>query len=383
MLFRWTCILLGSVICCGCTPSADPNVKIRNELPTGSLESTEPADTDWPWWRGAARDGLSPEQKPPLEWGPEKNVLWKTELPGKGHSSATVVGDRVFVTYSNRQASTQSLIAIERNSGEVVWNTEIHKGRLPGIHGKNTHASATCACDGERVFTAFYVDDSIYVSAVDLDGNILWQTKAGGFNAQHGYGASPVVYDAFVIVSGDSTHPESFIAALHRETGEIVWRTGRPLQGSYSTPIVGSVAGRDQVLISGGQKICSYNPMTGDLLWECDHPARVTSCTMAFGDELVYASGGYPAKAIRCVRGSGSGDVTDSHVVWGEDTDSLTTYVPSPLLFEGYLYVFTDKGIGVCFDASSGEVKQKKRLKGDYTSSPILVGNHILVVWDK
>lgn len=378
MLLRWTYFLLGCVLCLGCGPSADPNVNVRNQLPEGSMEPIDISATDWPWWRGKDRDGLYPKEKPPLQWGPNKNVIWKASVPGSGHSSATVVGDRVFVTYAEEQTSSQHLIAFSRDSGEMLWDKQIHKGRLPKIHSKNTHASATCACDGERVFTSFYIDDAIHVSAVSLEGEILWQTRAGGFNAQHGYGASPVLYEAFVIVSGDSTHPESFIAALHRETGEIIWRTGRPLQGTYSTPIIGKVAGRDQLLLSGAQKICSYDPRTGDLIWECAHPARVTSCTMAFGDELVYASGGYPAKAIRCVRATGSGDVTGSHLVWEENQKSLVTYVPSPLFYQGHLYVITDKGIGVCFDGQTGEVKTRKRLDGDYTSSPVLVGNHIL-----
>ena len=166
-------------------------------------------------------------------------------------------------------------------------------------HSKGSHASSTPACDGQYVFMPFMVQHGVWLTALNLNGEIAWQKKLGEFKSMHGFAASPLVYKSLVIIEADSV-TGSFIAAVHRRTGEIVWKIERPdyKLGSYASPTVGHVAGRDQLLTHGPHKVYSYDPVTGDLLWTCDGPSELTSNTMNCGRELVFASGGYPRKSL-------------------------------------------------------------------------------------
>jgi len=225
----------------------------------------------------------------------------------------------------------------------------------------------------------FMVQGGIWLTALDLDGKIAWQEKLGDFKSVHGFAASPLVYKSLVIVSADSVEG-SFMAAVHRQTGEVVWKIERPEYklGNYASPTVGYVAGRDQLLTHGPHKVYSYDPAIGDLLWTCDGPSELTSNTMSAGDQLVYASGGYPKKSLLSIRADGSGDVTDTHVVWRKT--GKTAYVTSMLLADGLLYMVEDGGEATCFDAATGEVIWQAKLDGDFSSSPVLAGGHVYVV---
>ncbi len=201
--------------------------------PSAVLEDSAPVEAigdDWPWWRGQSRDGKAarPESaatSPPVTWSPTQNVVWRQDVPGRGHASPVVWQDRIYTATADEQAGTQSLLAFDRETGKSLWNTVVHRGEFAACHGTNSQASATPACDGQRIFGAFIRPDGLWITAVDLDGEIVWQTKAGPFQSQHGYGASPVLYQSLVIVAGDNSGP-GYLAALERETGKIVWRTG-------------------------------------------------------------------------------------------------------------------------------------------------------------
>jgi outer membrane protein assembly factor BamB len=192
-----------------------------------------------------------------------------------------------------------------------------------------------------------------------------------------------VLYKSLVIVCGDNAG-SSFLAALDRGSGEIVWRTARQRfgrHGNYGTPIVARVAGRSQLLLAGHGKLTSYDPATGDLLWWCKGPAEVAACTVACSDKLVFASAGYPEKEILAVRADGSGDVTGTHVVWRASKG--VTYVPSPIYDRDRLYVVADNGVASCFNAENGRTLWQERLPGNFSSSPILVGDKLLATNEK
>ncbi|MBC8357261.1 MAG: PQQ-binding-like beta-propeller repeat protein [Planctomycetes bacterium] len=322
---------------------------------------------DWPVWRGITGDNKAANPLPPLQWNNAKNVLWRADVPGRGHATPIVSGERVFVATSDAGEETMSLLCYNRSTGERHWERELHRGGFLHTHQKNSHASPTPACDGQRVFTAFTVQDALRVSAVDFDGEIDWQTEAGPFNSQHGYGSSPVLFESLVIVSGDNRGP-GFLAALHRETGEIVWRVQRTNRPSYSTPIVAHVAGRNQLLLSGQDQVTSYDPSSGEVLWTTDGPASTTANTMAWNNELVFATGGYPQNGIVAIRAD-SGEVA-----WKTDDRG---YVPSPLAIEDRLLVIQDRGVAICLDAKTGKHLWKQRLGGNFSASPMLVGEHV------
>jgi outer membrane protein assembly factor BamB len=240
------------------------------------------------------------------------------------------------------------------------------------MHGKNSHASATLAWDGTRLLAVFINSNALWLTAVSIEGQILWQQEAGPFRSEHGYGSSPALFQSLVIVSGDNAG-SSFLAALDRETRKVVWRTSRERpggHGNYSTPVVLEVAGKPQLLLHGHGKLTSYDPSTGELIWSCAGPSEVAACTVACSDDVVFASGGYPEKEILAVQADGRGDVSESHVIWRAAKG--VTYVPSPIYHDGHLFLVNDQGIASCFAADTGKLVWQQRLKGDFSSSPVL-----------
>jgi outer membrane protein assembly factor BamB len=337
----------------------------------------EVAPADWPWWRGPTLDGKSRDQTAPTRWSATENVVWKVPVPGRGHSSPVLWGDRVFLTTADEAKQTQRVLAFDRSTGKALWDTVAHTGGLDPKHEKNSHASATPACDGERVYGVFVNAGALHVTATDLDGKVVWQTKAGPYTSQHGNGSSPVLYKKTVIVVADSLKG-SFLAALDQATGEVVWKIDRPVtgrHGSYESPVVAMIAGQPQLIVQGTRVTTSYDPATGKVLWSCDGPAEVTGCTPAFDDKHVFATGGFPEREILAIRADGSGDVTKTHIAWR--TKKGVTYVPSPLYHAGRLYVVNDQGMATCFDAKRGREVWSERLGGAFTSSLVLAGDLI------
>lgn len=329
---------------------------------------------DWPWWRGPTRDNkVTGEAQPVLEFSENQHVIWKTAVPGRGHASPTLVGDKIFLATAIDE--TQAVVAFDRASGEQLWLTEVNEGQLPPkIHAKNTHASSTVACDGERVFANFYNDKTIHLVALTLDGKKDWEQRVGPFEPkkyEFGYAASPLVYGDTVIVIGDQVNA-GFLAAFDRQTGKPVWRTQRPADINYASPTVATIGGQDQILVSGIERIAAYNPLDGKLLWESKGGTAPQTCgTVVWDGDLVFASGGYPKKITAAVR-AGTGEV-----VW---ENNKKCYEQSMLTKDGYLYAINDNGIAYCWRATDGKEMWAERLKGPISASPVLVGDRIYIV---
>ena len=335
--------------------------------------------TDYPMWRNADQNSVEPDRDVPTEWSAESGLAWSTDVPGRGHSSPIVVGQQVFLTTADDRAQTQSVVAYDLQTGHQQWVAQCHAGNLPNVHRKNSHASATPASDGSHVFAAFIHGQGLYVTALDLEGHQLWQTEVGPFASEHGYGASVTLWKGLVLVNGDSAG-NGYEAALHGDSGAIVWRTPRPgvgQHGSYASPIVAELAGRTQLVQSGLGRVASYDPLTGEELWSCRGPAEVTANTLAFKDPYVIVSGGYPDKEILCIRADGSGDVTDSHIVWRNSRN--VAYVPSPVVVGEKLYCVTDNGVAACFALSDGKMLWQHRLGGAFSASPLVIGKRFYI----
>ena len=256
----------------------------------------------------------------------------------------------------------------------MLWEEVLHNGKLPASHNKNSHASSTPACDGERVFAVFAVDNAVWASAVSVDGEVLWQTEVGKFSSKHGYGASPCIYRSAVIVAADH-QGEGYLAALDRESGEILWRKPRLRGASFATPVVAHVAGRDQLILSGQDRVVSYNPATGEEIWTCVGSADSTANTIAWNDTHVFASGGWHQTGILCIRADGEGDVTDTHIEW--EITGMKVYVPSPMVVGDVLLAPRDDGIIIGADVATGDIHWKKRLERGIgiSASPTRVGD--------
>lgn len=323
---------------------------------------------DWPWWRGLHEDGsANSHQSPPLHWSDSHNVAWKTPIPGRGHGSPIAVDHRVFLATADEKDQTQSLLCLNRWTGELLWSRVVHRGNfVSGGHQKNTHASATPACDGERVFITFLNDHAVHCSAVSVTGDILWQRRVSDFVIHQGFGASPRVYGELVLVSADHKGGGA-VAGLNRVTGEIVWRQPRPATANYASPIVLRAAGRDQLILTGCNRVASYHPLTGEPLWEVEGSTTECVTSTVTDGNLVFSTGGYPRNHVQAVRADGSGEI-----VW-QKNDRL--YVPSPLIRDGFLYLVLDEGVAVCWRASDGHEQWKARLGGTFSSSPVRVGD--------
>ncbi|HUT34338.1 MAG TPA: PQQ-binding-like beta-propeller repeat protein [Planctomycetota bacterium] len=305
-------------------------------------------------------------------------MVWRADVPGRGHGSTTLWGGRLFLATADEKEKAQYVLAFDRRDGKKLWQAELHRGGFMRMHPKNSHASATPACDGERVFMPFIVQGGIWLDALSLDGKIAWQKRLGDFESMHGFAASPVFYKSLVIVVADAIK-NSFIIALHRKTGEVAWKIDRPSYklGTYASPSVGRIAGRDQLLIQGPYKLFSYDPATGKELWTCDGPDESTGSTVTFDALHVWAAAGFPKRNLMCVRADGSGDVTKTHRVW-EKRDKMA-YIPSMLLADGLLYMVEDEGRLYCFEAKTGEVVWETKLAAKFSASPVLAGGRIYV----
>lgn len=346
-------------------------------LLTGTLAATTPAraaDDEWLSWRGPNGNGVAARgQTPPRNWGPGQNVVWKVPVPGRGHSSPVVVGSRIVLTTADERRQIQSVVCFDRKSGNRLWKTDVSRGGFPRrIHSKNTHATPTVASDGTHLFAVFNNREKIQLTALDLDGKQLWQIDVGAYvpaRYKYGYAASPQVYKSTVIVAAESD-ADSFLAAFDCKSGKQVWRTQRPKQISYSSPIIANIRGRDQILMSGCKLITSYDPANGRIFWSREGICTVTCGTMVWDEGNVYVSGGYPQRATIAVSTDGG-----NKTVW---SNRVKCYEQSMLVHEGYLYAVSDGAVAYCWNTRNGREMWSRRLGGGpISASPILSDGHI------
>jgi len=356
------------MLCLGCSRKnevqeisvADSGIEIVSQ-------SADQMKLGWPSWRGPMGNGVAPDQPLATKWSDSDGVRWRSDLPGRGHSSPIVVEDAVYLATATDDQ--QMLVSFDRDSGEQEWSTVLHQGGLDTrIHRKATHANGTIASDGKHLYIAFLNADRIVASAVSLDGEIVWQREIGQFVSKFGYAPSPVLYGSLVIFAADNVGG-GYLAALDTESGEIAWRLARNDDSSYSSPTIAEVGGRDQLLISGGNTISSYDPATGDPLWQTPGIAEATCGTIVTTDELIFGSGGYPEKETVCLDANGK-------LIW---SDNVSLYEPSMVIVGDYLVGITDSGVAYAWETETGEVAWRERLGGNFSSSPIVCNDLVYV----
>ena len=328
---------------------------------------------DWPWWRGPNSNGVAEAgQQPPTTWSSSKNIVWQNAVPGRGHASPTIVGNRVFLETANDDDKTQSVLCYDRKTGKRLWVRKINSGNFPGrINRKNTHASSSIASDGKKIYGIFLNNDRLQVVALDLNGKPVWEHDAGLYKPnqyRNGYAASPMLYGKLVIVAGDFDG-KGYLTAVSQETGKEVWKTSRPATVNYASPVVAAVGGRHQLLLSGCNMVAAYNPLTGKQIWKSDATTMATAGTMVWHKGLVFASGGYPDAETACIKADGSGEV-----VW---RNTQKCYEQSMISYKGHIYAMTDRGIVFCWNAMTGKEQWRKRLQGPVSSSPVIANGNI------
>ena len=366
---------------------------------------------NWPGWRGDGR-GISPEKNLPLKWSEQDGVKWKTPIPGAGHSSPIVWGERIFVTTAvagdpnvetfrggvymggNRQKPDESeyaycVICLDTDQGNVLWSKAVtmQRPRAPR-HTKNTYASETPVTDGKHIFASF---GSAGLHCIDFEGSAVWQRDLGLMRRKRGWGtgSSPVLFRNTVIVNCDSDG-ESYIAAFDKATGETVWRTERDEGASWATPFLFEAGDRTTVVTNASHRMRGYDAATGKLLWECAGGSMIPVPSPVATRGLVFLSSGHnllPQRPIVAVNSEASGDITPAFgrsqsdgVAWSNRSGGA--YVTSPIAIGEYLYVPLDNGYLTCYQASTGNVvyeKQKLGTGSTITASPIAGDGSIYV----
>jgi outer membrane protein assembly factor BamB len=366
---------------------------------------------NWPQWRGPAGQAISTDSRVPLEWSATENVLWKTPIPGRGHSQPIVWGNRVFLTTAIEgdvvpgaaavkhmdegkeflhpdavgadKKHTFKVLALDADSGKLLWERTAWEGTpYDDRHKKSSYAAPTPVTDGRLVY-AYFGAEGLY--AYDFDGKLAW-TAVPGKIATLGLavGTSPLLHGDLVILQCDEDNGQnSFVVAYDKKTGKEAWRVARPVQVSWSTPVIVEARepARAELVTTGSEWVIAYDPATGKELWRTKGVASNVIPSAVTAPDLVIVSAGYPEKVAMAIRPGGSGDLTGtSRILWKYTKG--TAYVPSPILVGDYVYLVTDKGLVTCLDARTGEVKYeggRVPVPATFTASPVAVDGRL--VW--
>jgi outer membrane protein assembly factor BamB len=375
---RYRSVLLAAIVLaivtqsgCGVSNPVDEVTVADSGITINESAAEAIAQTDWPQWRGHRNDGIVADQGLVTQWDEQSNVRWRTELPGRGHSSPIVVGNDIYLATADDKKQQQSVMSFDRQTGSPNWTTTIHEGGFPPakqVHQKATNANGTIACDGNQLYISFLNGGAITATALDLDGNVVWQQELGKFVSKFGYAPSPILYKSLVIFAADN-RGGGYLAALDGESGQVAWRIKRGAVDTYSSPVVATVGGQDQLLISGGGAVTSYDPTTGNQNWRTPCISSATCGTIVTTDHRIFASGGHPERETVCLS-------SDGERIWSNE---VKLYEPSMLVVGDRLVAVTDDGIAHCWSIEDGQQQWRKRLGGNVSASPILVGQNIYV----
>lgn len=370
---RILCLLAALVLTAASAPAIDVKMIVREG----------DALKYWPNWRGPSYQGYVQGTGYPDAWSDTKNVLWKVPVPGTGNSSPIVWGDRIYMATAYDGGTRKSIVAFDRSNGKKVWETFAPDAPPETPHAKNGHASGTPATDGRRIY-AYLGNHGLL--ALDMSGKQVWHQNVGPFNAFHGTAGSPLLYRDRVIIYQDQRGAGgSFVGAFDAATGKPRWRTARKEQIGWGTPIAIKAGDRDEIIVSSMQRVYAYDPDTGGELWSAGGNLVEVIPTPVVGDGMVFTSSGRAGPTL-AIRPGGTGDVTNSHVVWSAAKGS--PFIPSTLLHDGILYMVNDmQSIATAYDSKSGEVLWQGRLgeaaRESFSASPVLVDGKVFFTNDQ
>ena len=360
------------------------------------IHAADGAEVNWPSFRGAQAMGVAQGYKTPALWSVEKsrNIKWRTPIPGLGHSSPVIWGDKLFVTtavkegaeaalkvglYGNIESVNEGvphrweLLCLDKSNGKVVWRTAAHEG-IPTMkrHPKSSQASSTPATDGERIACIFGSEGLFCFS---VEGKLLWRKSLGamdsGFyvvpSAQWGFASSPVIHDGRVIVQCD-VQTNSFLAAFDVRDGREMWRTPRVEVPTWSTPTVALRDGRAQVIVNGYKHIGGYDLASGKEIWKLRGGGDIPVPTPVVADDLIFITNAHGRMApIYAIKLGAAGDISlaenqtnSQHIAWSMPRRG--NYMQTPIVVGDYLYCCNDAGVLACYKAKTGENLYTERL---------------------
>ena len=373
-------------------------------LATAISAHAAPASTDWPRFLGPTGSATVAESNAPLTWSDSENMAWKAPLPGPGSSSPIVWGGKVFVTcwtgYGDRPGAddmsqlVRHLICLDRTSGALLWDAKVpsaaREDPYQGFITEHGYATHTPVTDGERVYVFFGKSGAL---AFDMNGRQLWQTSCGTSSGDRrwGSGASPILIGNVLVVN--ASDESQAIIGLDKATGKVMWRAEGEFGMAYGTPVAMQLNGATDLVISVPQELWGINPDTGKLRWYAAHglSGNVSPSVIPAGDKA-FVFGGYPATRSAAVQLGGTGDLTAGALLWSSGTSS---YVPTPVLKDGHLYVVNDQGFAVCMEAATGREVYRERVMESsgggggvarrgggkpFYASPVLLGGKLVCV---
>jgi len=314
---------------------------------------------NWPSWRGPSRTGASVSANPPVVWSGKQNVKWKTELPGKGHSSPIAWGDSIYLTtavaygkqlppvpvtatgaHDNVDVTQKHrfvVVCVDRSDGTIRWQKTVEDA-LPHEGGHNTGslASASPVTDGEYVYAYF---GSFGLYALDTSGEVHWSHAVPQMESKHahGEGASVALHDGILVINCDH-EKQSFIRAIDAASGETMWEQPRDEVTSWASPLIVTDGEVPQVVVAGTDRIRAYELKTGKIIWQCGGLSANVVATPVAKDGILIAGSSYDTRAMLAIDlRNASGDITGSQrVLW--TTTQRTPYVPSMLLVNDSVY---------------------------------------------
>ena len=337
------------------------------------------AQDDLTRFRGPDGTGVYTAPAIPVTFS-EADYRWQVTLPGSGHSSPVFWGSKLFLTCETRAKSQRCVVCLEADDGRVLWTWKDTYETYRN-HRFNSYAASTPAVDAERVYASWISGATFIVLALDHQGNQLWQRRMGDFESRFGAGASPIVLDDVVIMGNDHAGETSFLIGLDAGTGETRWKVPRKSGlASYVTPAVYRPKNGppEVIFVSPSQGITGLDPLTGAVNWELDGLFTLkTVASPVIAGEMVFATSGKGGRGVESAavrRGDGpSGRKPELAYA----LDSGLPYVPTPLVFDGHLFLWSDAGVVSCVEAATGKPIWQERVGGEYFSSPICLNGRL------
>ncbi|REJ72726.1 MAG: serine/threonine protein kinase [Planctomycetota bacterium] len=346
---------------------------------------------DWMRFRGPNGSGVAEgETGVPVEWGPEKNIKWKVALPEAGNGSPIVVGDRVFVTCAEDQGRQRHLLCFDREDGSEIWRKTVAYPEVEETHETNPYCATTPASDGDYVVV---FEGSAGIHCYTITGSPLWSRDLGEFRHIWGYASSPIIYDGKVIQlcgPGERT----FLTALDLESGDTLWETPEPggsasdegkYIGTWSTPVIVNVDGKDQILCGMHGRAAAYDPDSGEVIWYVEGVSSERGDLMytspMVGDGVAVIMGGFRGPAFGMKLG-GEGDMTAENRLW-YDTEENPQRIGSGVVIDGNVFMANADGGGSleCTDIRTGKTHWWERRTGDgaYWGSVVFADGRLYV----
>jgi outer membrane protein assembly factor BamB len=343
------------------------------------LVSASARAQEWTRFRGLNGAGQSDATTIPATWT-EADYNWHVELPGVGHSSPVLWGKKILLTSADPNGNQRWLLCLHADSGETVWKKPFDSKRYQ-IHLQNSFASSTPTVDAERVYILWGSPESYSVIALDHDGNQIWTKDLGPFEAEHGFGTSPIVFEDMVIVNNDQDG-SSFLVALDSKSGDIRWKVPRSTaKVAYSTPCVYQPKGRKPELIFASQShgVSGIDPKSGITNWEISTFEKRTVGSPIIAGGLVLASCGEGAgnNTMVAVR---PGTIEHKPEVVYQFDKSSAPYVPTMVAHGPLAFLWSDKGVVTCIDNKTGKIHWRERVGGTYSGSPIRVADRLYCI---